>query len=78
MSKTVSQKMGLKEGMRAFFQKAPASALRAMKLPELNASQTLRREFDAAKARCPSTLRWAAPVSLAYEQGETEWQCMWT
>ena len=46
MSKTVSQKMGLKEGMRAFFQNAPASALRAMKLPELNASQTLRGEFD--------------------------------
>lgn len=46
MSKTVSQKMGLKEGMRAFFQNAPASALRAMKFPELNASQTLRGEFD--------------------------------
>ena len=46
MSKTVSQKMGLKEGMRAFFQNAPASALRAMKLPELNARQTLRGEFD--------------------------------
>lgn len=46
MSKPVSQKMGLKDGMRAFFRDAPVSALGAMKLPELNASRTLRGEFD--------------------------------
>jgi len=46
MSRTVSQKMGLKGGMRAFFRNAPASALGAMKLPELSGSQTLRGEFD--------------------------------
>lgn len=46
MPKTVSQKMGLKDGMRAFFSNAPASALAAMKLPELDARQTLRGEFD--------------------------------
>lgn len=46
MPRSVSQKMGLKDGMRAFFLNAPVSALGAMKLPELNASQTLRGEFD--------------------------------
>ena len=48
MSRTVSQKMGLKEGMRAFLLNAPASALRAMQLPELNTSGNLLGEFDYA------------------------------
>lgn len=46
MPKTVSQKMGVKEGMRGFLVNGPVSALEAMKLPELDASQTLRGEFD--------------------------------
>lgn len=46
MSRTVSQKMGLKAGMRAAFRNAPGSVLEAMVLPELNASQALRGEFD--------------------------------
>ena len=46
MSKTVAQKMGLKEGMRAFFLNAPVSALEAMQLPELDVAQALRGEFD--------------------------------
>ena len=48
MSKTVAQKMGLNEGMRAFFFNAPASVLRAMHLPELNASGNLLGKFDYA------------------------------
>ena len=48
MSKTVAQKMGLNEGMRAFFLNAPASVLRAMHLPELNASGKLLGVFDYA------------------------------
>ena len=46
MTRTVSQKMGLKEGMRAFFRNAPASALRAVKLPKLSVCQALHGEFD--------------------------------
>ena len=38
MSRTVSQKMGVKEGMRAFLLNAPQSALNAMNLPELDVS----------------------------------------
>ena len=48
MSKTVAHKMGLKEGMRAFFLNAPASVLRAMHLRELNASGKLLGLFDYA------------------------------
>lgn len=46
MSRTVAQKMGLKEGMRAYFLNAPASALDIIHLPELKISQSLRGEFD--------------------------------
>ena len=46
MSKTVAQKMGLKEGMRAYFLNAPESALEAIQLPELKTSRTLHGEFD--------------------------------
>jgi len=42
----VAQKMGLKEGMRAFFLNAPVSALEAIHLPELEPKQALRGEFD--------------------------------
>jgi hypothetical protein len=42
----VSQKMGLKEGMRAFFVNAPKSALRAIHLPKLDISAELRGKFD--------------------------------
>lgn len=44
--KTVSQKMGLKEGVCTFFLNALDSALGAIKLRELNASQTLREACD--------------------------------
>jgi len=37
----VSQKMGLKEGMRAFFVNAPKSALKAIHLPKLDISAEL-------------------------------------
>ena len=46
MSKTVSQKMGLKDGMRAFFRNAPGSTLEKMNLPNLNFVQALRGDFD--------------------------------
>lgn len=46
MSRTVSQKMGLKEGMRSYFLNAPTSVLKAIHLPELEISQTLRGHFD--------------------------------
>lgn len=44
--KTVSQKMGLKEGMRAFIMNAPQSALEAINLPKLNIGSELRGQFD--------------------------------
>jgi hypothetical protein len=46
VTKDVSQKMGIKEGARAYLLNAPASALDAMKLPSLNVSQSLRGQFD--------------------------------
>lgn len=46
MSKTVAQKMGVKEGMRAYFVDAPASVLDAIHLPSIDASHTLRDTFD--------------------------------
>lgn len=44
--RAVSQKMGLKEGMRAFFMNAPQSALEAINLPSLNIASELRGQFD--------------------------------
>jgi len=44
--KDVSQKMGVKEGMRAFFVNAPQSALESINLPSLDIGSELRREFD--------------------------------
>ena len=46
MSRKVSQKMGVKEGMRAFFFNAPESALKAINLPRLDVGSGLRGEFD--------------------------------
>ena len=46
MSRTVAKKMGLKDGMRAYFLNAPVSALEAIRFPDLKSSQTLRGEFD--------------------------------
>ena len=42
----VSQKMGLKEGMRAFFVNVPKPALKAIHLPKLDISAELRGKFD--------------------------------
>ncbi|MBS3908747.1 MAG: hypothetical protein KGZ93_03880 [Actinobacteria bacterium] len=42
----VSQKMGIREGMRAFFGNAPQSALDAINLPTLNIASQLRGQFD--------------------------------
>ena len=44
--RAVSQKMGLQEGMRAFFVNAPQSALEAINLPSLNITSALRGQFD--------------------------------
>ena len=45
-SRNVSQKMGVKEGMRAFFLSAPKSALEAINLPSLEVGTGLQGEFD--------------------------------
>ena len=44
--KDVSHKMGVKAGMRAFFVKAPQSALKAINLPGLELGPNLQGEFD--------------------------------
>lgn len=46
MERTVAEKMGLREGMRAYLLNAPPSAVEAMDLPVLRSIQTLRGEFD--------------------------------
>jgi hypothetical protein len=46
MSRPVSQKMGIKPGMRAFLRNAPESACKAIDLPELEISEELDGEFD--------------------------------
>ena len=46
ISRKVSQKMGVKEGMRAFFLNAPTSALKACNLPGLDVGSELHGEFD--------------------------------
>ncbi len=45
MPRSVSQKMGIKEGTRAFFMNAPESALKAMMPPNLDVSATLEGDF---------------------------------
>ena len=46
VTRTVSQKMGVKEGMRAFFLNAPQSALNAISLPGIDVATSLQGEFD--------------------------------
>jgi hypothetical protein len=46
MSRTVAEKMGIKEGARAFFVHPPDSAIRAIELPGLNIREALRGAFD--------------------------------
>ena len=46
MSKPVSQKMGIKEGSRAFFKNVPESAQEALELPSIRLSSKLAGEFD--------------------------------
>ena len=46
MPRTVSQKMGVKEGMRAYFLNAPESALNAVNLPKPVVGSALEGEFD--------------------------------
>lgn len=45
-TRTVSQKMGLKEGLRSYIQNAPESAIGAMHLPDLKLAKTLDGQFD--------------------------------
>jgi hypothetical protein len=46
MSRSVAQKMGIREGVRAYFVNAPSSALAAIELPELEVSEELEGDFD--------------------------------
>ena len=46
MTRTVSAKMGIKEGARAFFVNAPATALTAIDLPDLEVAPRLAGTFD--------------------------------
>ncbi|WGW12000.1 hypothetical protein LWF01_18250 [Saxibacter everestensis] len=46
MTRSVAQKMGVKEGVRTFFVNAPALALDAIELPELEISENLVGDFD--------------------------------
>lgn len=45
-ARTVAQKMGIKPGSRALIEDAPASALTAMRLPQLDLADRLVGEFD--------------------------------
>ena len=46
ISRNVSQKMGVKEGMRTFFLNAPQSVLEAINLPSLHVDSGIQGEFD--------------------------------
>jgi hypothetical protein len=46
MTKTVSQKMGLTQGLRSYILNAPESAISAMHLPDLIIAKSLRGQFD--------------------------------
>jgi hypothetical protein len=46
MSKAVSEKMGLKPGMRAILLNAPEDAIKAMDLPALELETKLKGDFD--------------------------------
>ncbi|EOR95828.1 hypothetical protein ADIARSV_0965 [Arcticibacter svalbardensis MN12-7] len=44
--KTVAQKMGIKEGSKAYFKNAPSNAVSAISLPKIDLAETLTGEFD--------------------------------
>jgi hypothetical protein len=46
MQRSVAQKMGIKDGMRAYIAGAPAAALRVIDLPPLDLGLTLRGDFN--------------------------------
>ena len=46
MPRRISQKIGVKEEMRAFFLNAPQTALDAVNLPSLDVGSALQGEFD--------------------------------
>ena len=46
MTKTVAQKMGVKEGSRAIFINAPKEAVETINLPHLDIASKLDGEFD--------------------------------
>jgi hypothetical protein len=55
MPKRIADKMGLKPGMRAHFRDAPASAIAAIDLPELEIRESLRGMFDYLHVFCTTT-----------------------
>jgi len=46
MTRTVAQKMGIKPNTRALFINAPADAIEAMQLPEIDSTGKITEEFD--------------------------------
>jgi len=44
--KTVAQKMGIKEGSKAYFKDPPSDAVAAISLPKIELAETLTGEFD--------------------------------
>lgn len=52
MSGSVAQKMGIKEGARTFLVNAPASAVEAIELPEVEVSEHLHGNFDYIHLFC--------------------------
>lgn len=46
MTKSVAEKMGIKEGARAFFVNAPAESVEAMNLPPVERAEKLTGDFD--------------------------------
>ena len=46
MARSVAQKMGIREGARAYFVDAPATALEAIGLPALTVGEVLEGAFD--------------------------------
>lgn len=52
MTRSVAQKMGIREGSRAFLDNAPSSAIAAVALPQLDVSSSLSGEFDYIHCFC--------------------------
>ena len=52
MTRSVAQKMGVREGSRAFLDNAFSSAIAAIALPKLEASSRLSGEFDYIHCFC--------------------------